>query len=458
MVASALSRACRKGLVVLGLGLCTALPVHAAPVRLSLAEATARAQANPVARAAILNQRAVEAQAAEARGARYPRFNLTAFIAPSPDISCDNADCTRTSPSTAIAPEFDGMFGSVRIEVLQPLYTFGKLDAAVEAGAHAAQLTSAQADGVIGDMAVETAKAYFGVGLARQLAGMLQEGSDQIQKGMQTLNDRLASGDPDVTVQDRLRLTTFQSEVTLRLSEARERELTALEGLRGLVGEREADIAESAFIAVERALGDVDTHLKAAHTGSPELRMASHGVSALEQRTRLEKARWWPDLGIAGAFQFARAQGVDEPPSAFANNPFNITRAEIGAVMRWQVEPAMQAARVSRAEAEQARASSLRDAALRLVEFNVRDAHNRASQAKVRLEAAQQGEKSARGWVASVMQADAVGTASARDLADAYLAYFTLHSRVLQSTYEWNVALAALERATGELSRLAKRP
>jgi len=50
-----------------------------------------------------------------------------------------------------------------------------------------------------------------------------------------------------------------------------------------------------------------------------------------------------------------------------------------------------------------------------------------------------------------VLQADAVGTASARDLADAYLAYFTLHSRVLQSAYEWNIALAVLDRATGKL-------
>ena len=47
-------------------------------------------------------------------------------------------------------------------------------------------------------------------------------------------------------------------------------------------------------------------------------------------------------------------------------------------------------------------------------------------------------------------------SASARELADAYLAYFTLHGRVLQSAYEWNVALATLARATGELSPPSK--
>jgi outer membrane protein TolC len=112
----------------------------------------------------------------------------------------------------------------------------------------------------------------------------------------------------------------------------------------------------------------------------------------------------------------------------------------------------MQAARVERTHAEQVRGQELASAARVAVEFAVRDAYNHAQQAGARLEAARKGEKSARGWVTSVLSADAVGTASARDMADAYLAYFTLHSRVLQSAYEWNVALAALARASGTLA------
>jgi outer membrane protein TolC len=111
---------------------------------------------------------------------------------------------------------------------------------------------------------------------------------------------------------------------------------------------------------------------------------------------------------------------------------------------------------VDGARAERTRGRELSNAARVAVQFAVRDAFNKAEQAGARLATARQGEKSARGWVASVVQADAVGAASARDLADAYLAYFTLHGRVLQSAYEWNVALAALARATGELSPPSK--
>ncbi len=423
----------------------------AAPKRLTLSEVVARVRANPGARAANADRDAARATAKEARGARWPRLQLTTFLAPSPDINCDNADCTTTSP-VDFAPQLDGVFAGARLEVFQPIFTFGKLDAARDAADSAVELQTSLGERVKGDMVVEATRAYFGVAFARDLAAMLDDGAKQIAKGKATLVERLESGDDEVTVQDRLRIEAFETEVVLRLSEAREREATALEGLRALCADRDVDIAEATLAATEKKLGQAEDHWQAAQTKSPELRAAKYGVAALQHRHALEQARWWPDLLILGGATIARAQGVDDPPSAFANDPFNATRAELALVMRWNLEPAMQAARVDRTGAERARGQELAKTARLAVEFAVRDAYNRAEQAGARLDAARRGEKSARGWVASVLQADAVGTASARDLADAYLAYFTLHSRVLQSAYEWNVALAALARASGELA------
>jgi outer membrane protein TolC len=423
----------------------------AAPKHLKLSEVIAKVRDNPAARAADAERDAAKAQADEARGARWPRIQITTFLAPSPEINCDNADCTRTSP-VDFAPTIRGVFGGARVEVLQPIYTFGKLDAAAEAGDDNVGLQAALGERVKGDMAVEATRAYYGVAFARDLGAMLEDGSKQIAKGKATLVERLQSGDPEVTVQDRLRIEAFETEVLLRLSEAREREQTALEGLRALCGDREVDIADTTLNATERQLGQADAQWKAAQSGSPELQAAKYGVAALAKRSELEAARWWPDVALFGAASIARASGIDDPPSAFANDPFNATRAELALVLRWTLEPAMQQARVARTRADQSRGQQLARAARAAVEFAVRDAYNRAEQAGSRLDAARQGEKSARGWVASVVQADAVGTASARDLADAYLAYFTLHSRVLQSAYEWNVALASLERATGKLT------
>jgi outer membrane protein, multidrug efflux system len=424
---------------------------EAAPRRLTLPEVITRVRDNPAARAADAERDMARARAEEARGARWPRLTLTTFVAPSPEIRCDNADCTRTSP-VDFALTLEGVFAGARIELFQPVYTFGKLDAAAAAGDSALAMQSALADRVEGDLIVEATRAYFGVAFARDMLAMLEDGARQLAKAKTTLSERLESGDAEVTVQDRLRLDAFATEVELRASEAREREATALEGLRALCADREVDIAETALTPAEKELRPADTEWQSAQTASPELRAARHGVAALEQQAALEHARWFPDLLVMGGATLTRAQGVDDPPSAFANDPFNATRAEIALVLRWNLEPAMQAARVARTRAEQTRGQELQSAARVAVEFAVRDAYNRARQAGARLDTARQGEKSARGWVASVLSADAVGTASARDLADAYLAYFTLHSRVLQSAYEWNVALAVLDRATGKLN------
>jgi outer membrane protein TolC len=88
----------------------------------------------------------------------------------------------------------------------------------------------------------------------------------------------------------------------------------------------------------------------------------------------------------------------------------------------------------------------------------VLQAHTRAVEARSRLASAREGEKNARGWVASVIQADAIGTTSASDLADAYLAYFTLRGRLLQSTYDWNVAVMTLKRSIGETPSSRVKP
>jgi hypothetical protein len=56
------------------------------------------------------------------------------------------------------------------------------------------------------------------------------------------------------------------------------------------------------------------------------------------------------------------------------------------------------------------------------------------------------------------MQADAIGTVSSRDMADAYLAYFTLHSQSLQNTYDYDLAILTLRRAIGESTLPPKKP
>jgi outer membrane protein TolC len=273
----------RAALALLGALLLFTELAGAAPKRLTLPEVVARARSNPGARAAEAEREAARARADEARGARWPRITLTTFLAPSPEIRCNNPECTSTSPvDFAITFQGMGVFGGARIELFQPIYTFGKLDAAAAAGDNALGMQSALAERVKGDLVVEATRAYFGVAFAREMVTMLEDGGRQLAKAKATLEQRLETGDSEVTVQDRLRLEAFETEVALRTSEAREREATALEGLRALCADRDVDIAEAGLAPSEKQLGPADAEWRAAQTASPELRAARYGVAALE--------------------------------------------------------------------------------------------------------------------------------------------------------------------------------
>ena len=90
--------------------------------------------------------------------------------------------------------------------------------------------------------------------------------------------------------------------------------------------------------------------------------------------------------------------------------------------------------------------------------YDAETAASEARAAKDKLEATTAGEKAARAWLASVLQAEAVGTAEAKDLADAYIAWFQMRARWAQAVFQWNTSVVRVGRATGEFRATSQRP
>ena len=76
------------------------------------------------------------------------------------------------------------MFGSAQLDITQPLYTFGKIGHARTAARAGLDAQRALADEAAGDLAVDAARAYWGLKLARELGGMLDDGIEEIEKAL----------------------------------------------------------------------------------------------------------------------------------------------------------------------------------------------------------------------------------------------------------------------------------
>lgn len=419
--------------------------------RLTLEQVIAKALASPRAQMAEGDRDAAAARISEADAARLPRIKATAFGTLSPKITCDNADCTQTSPEN-FAFRFNGVFGGAQLDITQPLFTFGKIQHARRAARAGLDAQQALADEAAGDLAVDAARAYWGLKLARELGYMLDDGIDEITKALAQIESN-EKGAPEVSIQDRKRIAVLLAEAKVQRADAQMGEQQALAGLRALTNQADADIDTDELVAIDRPLPTTASGDK-----RPQALAARAGATAANELSEMAVAQYFPDLALVGSAVIARAQGAEDPPSAYANDPYNRTGAGLVLAMQWTLEPWNVKARADRARAEAAKARAQSELAALGASYDAQTALADLTTAHAKVAAAKDGEKAARAWLASVLQAQAVGTGEAKDLADAYLAWFQMRARWATAVVQWNVAVVRLGRASGEFRAGAHRP
>jgi outer membrane protein TolC len=399
---------------------------------------------------------AAEARVDEADAARLPRAKVTAFGTISPEIRCGNPDCTATEPKN-FALRFSGLFGSAQIDITQPLYTFGKIAHARGAARAGLDAQRALADEAAGDLAVDAARAYWGVKTARELGAMLDDGIEEIDKALGELQDKAGGGKgkpkADISIQDRQRVAVLLAEAKVQRAEAAQAEAEALAGLRAVTGVADADLDDAQLGPIERAVPS-----RAAAERRPQALAARTGALAADELASMAASQYFPDLAVVASGVIASAQGVDDPPSAFANDPYNRSGAGVVIGLSWTLEPWTVAARVGKARADARKAHAQSELAATGARYDADNALAEARFAHDKVAAASQGEKAARTWLASVLQAEAIGTAESKELADAYIAWFQMRARWAQAVFQWNVAVVRLDRAAGEFHAGGRRP
>ncbi len=419
--------------------------------KLTLEDVISKAIVNPRMGMAAGDREAAAAQVDEADAARLPRIKATAFGTISPDIKCDDPQmsCTHTSPTT-FALRFSGFFGGAELDVTQPLYTFGKIAHARSAARAGLDAQNALADEAAGDVASDAARAYWSLKLARELGGMLDDGIEEIEKAKANFDDKSGA-----TIQDRQRVAVLLAEAKAQRAEAAQGEAQALAGLRALTAIPDADIDDAELAPIVHALPEAKA---LAVDRRPQRVAAKSGARAADELAALAYAQYFPDIALVGTALVADAQGAQDPQSAYFYNPYNRIGAGLVVGLSWTLEPWNVSARHARAAAEAHKMHAQSDLAALGATYDGETALSEAASAHAKVDAAGDGEKAARTWLAAVLQNEAIGTAEARDLADAYIAWFQMRARWASAVVQWNVAVVRLGRATGEFRAGAQRP
>jgi outer membrane protein len=425
-------------------------------------------QVSPGMQAAAAATEASEAQVSEARRNWLPQGDLLSILGPSPDIRCyqttngdipanattDPNNCVRTSSPEARLQDvhWTHVFTRTEVKVIQPVWDFGKISAGVAAARAGVGVNQEKQNAARADVEQNVRRAYWGMKLARDVLDMLDTGSGYVDDGAKKLDKDLEKGTGTASVTDRLRMRTVRAEVDARILEAKRGQNLARDGLRVLLGPQappEIDVDDDDFAPIDVKDHPVSYYEDLARYTRPEARLLDYAVKAKSALADLERRKEYPDLVLIGTAAFARAQDVQDPQNAFMSHYFNSTTAGVAAALRMQLDLGPRLARATRTSAEAAEIGYKRAEALGGIQLEVRKAYGELSEAGERIKAVSKGEKAAKSWISAVVQNFALGLSEARDLTDALLAFFNMRYRYLQAVYDYNVAVAALTRATG---------
>jgi multidrug efflux system outer membrane protein len=363
---------------------------------------------------------------------------------------------TVTYPQSTLVSRNISSFGDLQpffgfgLSGVLPLYTFGKIETALDAAEANVRVSEWDMEKWRQQMRMDVRRAYYGLQLARDAKYVVDDAKSRLDKGIQGVRDRIARGDANVGDVDRLRLETYRQEIAAQSLQAPKGEAYAIAALRFMTGvQTNFDIVDEPLKLPDRPLVSVVQYLEAARVLRPDVNMARAGVVARKRLLEYNRAKLFPDFGLGLGADFLSTPNAVPQQNLWANDPFNHFYYYFSFGMRWNLDLLPQAARMQGAEAQLEETRALERLALGNAMFEVEKAYADAVEAKTRTETWDRAEHQAKEWISIVQDHIDLGTWDERTLMEPLRAYGNARVQHLYALMDYNIAMSNLALASG---------
>lgn len=396
-----------------------------------------------------------QAQARQVRAARFP--TLSVFLAAATGEKANLVD------GTAVASErsaYDFKMSDLTVTlaaqgtIVQPLYTFGKIDDRAEAAAHAGRAAQAQVRMTRESVAFEAAKLYEAHLYAKAMLLFVEDLESIAQSSLEDTEDMLADGSPDVSQNDLLRVKAALSFAKVQHQHAAAGVRQSEAGLRAYLGlrpEQPFKLADEHMTPLSTEPGSLEQLVQLAHDKRPEFEALREAVMAFDKLASAERAAFYPNIALAGYLSAAYTPGRDWITSRYVFDRMGHVLPVAAVVAQWELNWDMPEARAKEVEADRIKYAGQLEWAKQGIPALVTKAYEDVRRARGDLAELKQGVPDTRQWMVRASADYEMGLGGSREITDAAQFYVLLKSSQLDAVYRLNVALAELAQATGTL-------
>jgi outer membrane protein len=269
------------------------------------------------------------------------------------------------------------------------------------------------------------------------------------------INRLLAINSPSVKESDKYRLAMYEGGVEKFAAQAEEGSKVAYKALKALIG---YGPGQEFRVPPElpnpaAAPGTLDQQIRTALELRPEFTQLKEGLAARKLLVNAARADQYPSFFAAVIAAVAGAPGREGSRDPYINDYFNQAGALPVLGVKWHFDFGILTAKVKQAQAELEQLKQNERAALMGIPVEVAQAYGKVQENYKASGGMQKAYVNARRWLITSFSNFDMGLGKMDDIFQAFERYGSFRGEYLLALYQYNLATAQLDKATGAYRR-----
>lgn len=388
------------------------------------------------------------AQLGQAKAGRLPRmeYHQIASVVPEARGNAIFSPNERSNLLENLAP-----FTRLELNIQQPLYTFGRLRAHIEAAEKGLVARKAALRRFEAELIMTLKELYYASLLNEDLHRLLSKTEEEFGKAVEKAEELIEEDAGTLTQQDLLKLRyghTRAGGQLLEIEKGQRLTHAALLRLLFLPEGEDYELTEDRLRPVQLTLEDLETYKLRARHNRAEWQQLEAGIEAKEAELVAEQRTYFPDIFAYGTMQYAVAPNRDKQENPFVVEEFNYFWGGVFFGWRWNLDFGIPK-RIAEKRAELRSLQQEQREATSGMLLEVEKAYRELEEKQKGLGFARKARRNGRALSALSAASFQLGLGEAKEVFEAFHIYTESAAQYYLAIRDFNMAVAELARVTG---------
>jgi len=385
-------------------------------------------------------------------------FDVNVFVGLVQKKSGDllTTDSNGQTVSRSDAHDYEGItpWYNLRLDIIKPLYSFGKTENYTAAAKENVTIKQNDVTLIKSKIKYDVYQTYYEYLTARDTRLLLEDVKGRLEKAIDLVEKWLKEGGVNAKQSDVFSLQTGTALVGHHLAESQGAENIALNRLKALTGinlSKKLDVTDKRIIPVELPKESLKKLQAKALTKRPEITQLKAGLNARRSLLKANQANIKPEIYAALLGSFATTPGRADLNNPFLADPFNHVSATPIIGLKWDWDGGRHPAKTRQAQASLIALVEKTTFARLGIPLQVAEQYQFLHSHHTMVEELAKGSRAGRRWMISSYVDFEAGLQKSEHIMAAAQGYVSAHTSYLKAVNAYNMHVIKLKSATGEL-------